>query len=101
MTNQKYEDLFTRHLNPAPLHNITAQLNAVNAQLGDANLNLGRLHGAVGGSSRFIATAMDANEVKRNRDFAQMHQQMLDSNQNLVNINNNINQLNSTIEDGN
>ena len=39
MTNQKYEDLFTRHLSPAPLNNITSQLNAVNAQLGDTNLN--------------------------------------------------------------
>ena len=30
-----------------------------------------------------------------------MHQQMLDSNQNLVNINNNISQLNTTIQDSN
>ena len=73
----------------------------MNAQLGDANLNLGRVHGAIGGSSRYIASAMDANEVKRNRDYAQMHQQMLDSNQNLINITNNINHLNTTMQDSN
>ena len=44
---------------------------------------------------------MDASEIRRNRDYAQMHQQMRDSNQNLIDINNNINQLNTTIEDGN
>ena len=101
MTNQKYEDLFTRHLNPAPLNNITNQLNAVNAQLGDTNLNLGRVHGAVGNSSRYLVNAMDAAEIRRDRDYAQIHQQMRDSNQNLININNNVNQLNTTIEDSN
>ena len=44
---------------------------------------------------------MEAGEIRRNRDYAQIHQQMIDSNQNLININNNVNQLNTTIEDSN
>ena len=73
----------------------------MNAQLGDTNLNLGRVHGAVGNSTRYLATHMDASEIRRNRDYSQIHQQMIDSNQNLININNNVNQLNTTIEDSN
>ena len=46
LTNpQQFEDLFTRHLNPAPLNNIQAQLGDVNQHLTLANTNLIQLRG--------------------------------------------------------